>query len=601
MWRYVVYPFRRLGILNKLILFYIFFIFAPGVIAMVVYYQKSVQVNEQEMNESILRTLHQAAVNISYHKDNVSRASDLFFSKPRLHEYLRRYENYEAYEHLQDFVDLIEYITNVSDYPDVHRIRVFIDPQLPFSKENIHFFPMTILQRHDWFNTMAAKNGDVLWKSAYKQLLSDELTTDVLSAVRIIRNPQQFDEIIGVLIIDMKEETLFASIGSINFDMSSDTYVVNENGVIIAHADKSHLGDNRSDYWTGNQLATEKEGYFKKDIGNETNYVLFSRIPESEWTIVSEIPVSMLSSRSRQLTRTSGIIVMAATFIVFLLVIVLSFGLLAESLSRRIKDLIRIMRRDGIGRFNDRLRFGFRDFRLLEQNILELVDTTNSMAEENYRARLREREAQLRALQAQINPHFLYNTLETINWMAIRHSASDISSLIKSLTTYFRLTLNKGRDFISVHDEVRLSRAYLDIQKARFENWFETVFEMDPGAESVLIPKLTLQPIIENALLHGIRRRRGETLGWIRVSITREHDDLILTVADNGPGIPPDSRTRLMPVPRPAAEEASGGYGLYNVHERIRLYCGDAYGVVVRSEEGCGTEVIIRMKVMKKE
>ncbi|WP_197479976.1 cache domain-containing sensor histidine kinase [Paenibacillus swuensis] len=564
---------------------------------MVVYYNKSVQVNEQEMNESNLRTLHQAAVNISYYVNNAARASDSFFAKPRLHEYLKLHKDYEAYQHLQDFIHLVDYINSFSEYPDIARIRIFIDPQLPFSNENIHFFSLNRLQHQPWYDEVVRKNGDILWKSAYPQTTADTLTTDVITAARIIRDPLDYDNIVGVLMVDLNQQTLQDSISHLQDDMGGTTYVLNEEGAIIGDKDLRRLGQQRMDKEFKEETAGKNEGFFKKEINNQDYYVQFAKITGTGWTIVSEVPVSGINAESRNLTRTSAIIVMAATFIVFLLLIVLSLGLIAESISRRVKDLIRIIRRDGVERLNDRIRFGFRDFRLLEQNILELVQTTNTMAEETYRSRIQEREAQLKALQAQINPHFLYNTLETINWMAIRSGSKDISAMIKALTTYFRLTLNKGKDFVSIRDEVKLSVAYLDIQRSRFENAFEFQLEVEEGAEAMLIPKLTLQPIIENALMHGIRKRRDPSPGWIKLAIRHGSDgDLFITIADNGPGIPSDVQWRLMPTPQPSGDEEAGGYGLFNVHERIRLYCGEPYGLSVQSELGEGTAITLHMK-----
>jgi two-component system sensor histidine kinase YesM len=593
----LLFPFRRLSILKRLILIYIMFIFLPGVCTIYLYYQKSIAVNEQEMNESILKTLYQSSINISYHLNNISQATDIFFSKRKIYNYLDWSERYEAYEHLHEFIELIELITNVQDYPDVFKIRIFIDPKLPFSRENIHFFPLTLLQQQSWYPEIVKQNGSVFWKSTYQPQFSNELPIPVLSAARVIRDPNNYDHFIGVLMIDITEEKLYESIQSIKLDIADAVYVMDENGVVIAHTDKFNLGRNMSDVYDTTLTQGKDEGFFKYRVDDKDNYILYTTIPSTQWKVVADIPVSKISTRNRELTRTSGILVMAATFIVFLLLIVLSFGLMAESVSKRIGDLIRMMRKDGMTHIDERLRFGFTDIRLLEHSIRNLIGAVNTMAEESYRAKLQEREAQLRALQSQINPHFLYNTLETINWMAIRRKAGDISSLINALSTYFRLTLNKGRDFVTVHDEVRLAQAYLDIQSSRFENKFETVFDVEPGAELLIMPKLTLQPIIENALLHGIRKKRNPEPGLITIRIYCEHKDVIVTITDNGAGIPESVLKHIMSSS--LSKDSMESYGLYNVHERIRLYCGDAYGLTVHSEEGRGTEVSIRMKAIQ--
>lgn len=232
--------------------------------------------------------------------------------------------------------------------------------------------------------------------------------------------------------------------------------------------------------------------------------------------------------------------------------------------------------------------------------------------EETYRSKVQEREAQLRALQAQINPHFLYNTLDTINWIAIGHKAHDISQMIDGLARYFRLSLNKGKDVVTVTDELELAKVYLEIQQTRFPKSFEFAFELagkdesDEAPkvglilESCLIPKLTLQPIVENALLHGIRKAKGKT-GKITIRAYIDGDDLLLSVSDDGIGMDPDFAQTLLTEPRPAMRTDGSGssYGLYNVNERIRLFSGEDYGLNIQSQLGEGTTITARFKCQR--
>ncbi|MNC23336.1 Sensor histidine kinase YehU [compost metagenome] len=221
--------------------------------------------------------------------------------------------------------------------------------------------------------------------------------------------------------------------------------------------------------------------------------------------------------------------------------------------------------------------------------------------EESYRVKVKEREAELRALQAQINPHFLYNALDMINWSAIAHGAEDTSQMIEALALYFRLSLNKGKDHVSVADELNLARVYLEIQQSRFPSTFTFHISQEPGLEQCTVPKLTLQPIVENALLHGIRRSK-EKKGTIRIAAERDGEDVLLTVSDDGIGMEEETAKRLLlePPPDVKADGSGSSYGLFNVNERIRIFAGEASGLSIETAPGMGTRVEVRLKGLAK-
>jgi two-component system sensor histidine kinase YesM len=237
---------------------------------------------------------------------------------------------------------------------------------------------------------------------------------------------------------------------------------------------------------------------------------------------------------------------------------------------------------------------------MLERSVDHLIIRVRTLVEEKYKAELHEREAQLQALQAQINPHFLYNTLDTINWIAIGKGATDISQMIDGLAKYFRLSLNKGQSIVSVEDELRLAQVYLEIQQSRFLDTFDFRLEIQEGLDAYRMPKLILQPIVENALLHGIRKAKDRR-GLIVISAKEDKGDLFFAVSDNGIGMEESLASRLLTeAPSESANRGSSdsgsSYGLFNVNERIKLYSGDGYGVGIHSRLGLGTTVTVRLK-----
>jgi two-component system sensor histidine kinase YesM len=208
------------------------------------------------------------------------------------------------------------------------------------------------------------------------------------------------------------------------------------------------------------------------------------------------------------------------------------------------------------------------------------------------------RDAELQALQAHIKPHFLYNTLDTINWMSRKKGALDVAELVESLSQLFRIGLSKGNDIISLESEIEHIHSYLKIQKARYKDKLNYSISINPELNNIQVVKLVLQPIVENAIYHGIKERRGPG----NITITGEEVDgnLVLNVSDDGVGIPKERLCKLnesLAVSFDSLEETRNreaiGYGVMNVQARIRLTFGEPYGLSIESEQGKGTIVKI--------
>ena len=197
---------------------------------------------------------------------------------------------------------------------------------------------------------------------------------------------------------------------------------------------------------------------------------------------------------------------------------------------------------------------------------------------------------QLQLLQAQVNPHFLYNTLDTIIWLIEGGMPEDAVDMISNLSVFFRTSLSKGKDIIPLSEEQRHTVSYLEIQQSRYRDILEFEIHIPEEYRSLMVPKLTLQPLAENALYHGIKNKRGG--GKILIQGEKDGEDLILRVTDNGQGMTPE---RLAEIQNAIRTGARAGFGLSAVAERLRLYYGEGYGMKIESEEGKGTVVEIRL------
>lgn len=214
-----------------------------------------------------------------------------------------------------------------------------------------------------------------------------------------------------------------------------------------------------------------------------------------------------------------------------------------------------------------------------------MVMRLDMLINEVYDSRIKEKEYEMRALQAQINPHFLYNTLSLINWKAIEAGADDISRITLSLSTFYRTSLNKGKNVMSIKDELDNMRSYLDIQLMMHDGEFDTDIIIDDEILHYNTLNLILQPLIENAIDHGIDMNTG-IRGKITITGRQNGDEIELTVEDNGVGMTPEQAEKII-------TEESKGYGVRNVNERIKLYYGEQYELRIKSEIGKGTKVTV--------
>lgn len=262
----------------------------------------------------------------------------------------------------------------------------------------------------------------------------------------------------------------------------------------------------------------------------------------------------------------------------------------ASRLARRIGRLAGAMRALEQGRFDVRTEDAGRD------EVAFLAAGFNSMAERldahvtrEYRDRIRQREYDMQALQAQLHPHFLYNSLASISWLGMQSGSEDIPAISNALARFYRLSLSRGRNIILVSDEADQARAYLDVMMIRYRGRINALFRVSKDVADTWTLKLVLQPFVENALLHGLHVLKNHIN--LIVSAERDGDALVWKVIDDGVGMPADRLPDLN-------GGAPAGYGIANVHRRIRTYFGEEYGVTLMSEEGVGTAVMIRMPLL---
>ena len=304
--------------------------------------------------------------------------------------------------------------------------------------------------------------------------------------------------------------------------------------------------------------------------------------------------VQQLARLRADLNRKSAILI--GVTVVVLILLFLSIVTYSMVVSRRITTPV-------IALTEKAKQFGKRDFsrakpietnitelEILDDSFNEMTDHISALIEKQIENERSLHQAELELLQAQINPHFLYNTLDSIAILAESDREEDVIDMITSLSTFFRNSLSEGEDIHTLRAEMAQAVSYLEIQQIRYSDILSYSMNIDEDVQDCLIPKLILQPLIENALYHGIKNRRGR--GLITITGGRENNKILLRVRDNGIGM--DSE-RLEQLQNGIYQQKQGSFGLWNVHQRIRLYCGAPYGLSFESTPGEGTTVTVTL------
>lgn len=427
---------------------------------------------------------------------------------------------------------------------------------------------------------------------------------EVISVVRAILDPDtQITK--GVILIDLKLRVVAETLKDVRLGKSGFLMVIDGQGKSI-YTPASPLVEGIQKQWFADQMS----GDFSRKIDGQQLEFIYRKSPFTDWTTVGVFSTDEAVSEVQEIR----FYLISFIFLVSFLGVTASFYL-AYSISRPILRLMHSMQTAESGDLTihpmgirlDEIGMLGRSFNAMLTQIVKLI----SLVEVKERQK---KEAELRILHANIKPHFLYNTLDTIQWMARKNGAADVSEMVESLAKLFRIGLSNGQDAILLIDEVEHVISYLKIQQTRYKAKLNFDIQIDPAVttEKLLLLKLILQPIVENAIYHGIKERRGP--GHIQLNVTLEKEYVMIKIADDGLGMTKETLDALNNKLSNALNEIQlqsttddseqeqvalrvnrmiGGYGIMNVHTRIVLSFGESYGVFIESQEGKGTIVTI--------
>lgn len=393
---------------------------------------------------------------------------------------------------------------------------------------------------------------------------------------------------VGLVVLYVKE-TVIASIYERKMNYKGGNfYILDQNGKIISSQNKERL------YLDFNEAtsisipnSTQVETNFFQGKGSEKVLVSTHRLEPLQWSIVSVIPIDEITVERKEINK----LIIRIGSLCLLFSFIVSY-LLSRSITRPIFQLSRTMRDIRTGHLTVRSSYQSSDeIGYLNDVFNNLMDRIEELLAENVEEQKTKAEIEFKLLQTQVQPHFLYNTLETIISLIKLDMKTEAITAAKYMANFYKISLSKGNDIISLREEMQLSESYLEIQQLRYVEYMEYTMDIDEEIMSSSISKLTLQPIVENAIYHGLKRKMEK--GILRITGSRVGDEVHIEIYDNGVGIEEAQIKGMMREVSGTSEKA--GFGVRSVHNRIRMLYGERYGLEVESQIGCYTKVTIRL------
>lgn len=553
---------------HKLFVSYLAVILIPLTILGVYSYQQSKQVQLEQAHVVLQDNLRKIDDSLSYKLQRFNAAIELISYNPNFsHIFNEEYKSYYAmYQDLNEIVDpLINTTTSLNS--EIQRIVIYTENNLTQRLNSI--MPITAVEQEAWYQEVM-QTLDTHWYAEDGKVFG---VRRIFGDVNYEKKNLVYVELVPSFLSDSLDLT----------DIKQAAAVITDPEGKVIYATEADSGD-------GFHAAELVE---QRLLGGESalpEHIWLQReMRETSWSLSLIVPADALTISPWKIIRAT-LLIEGISVAVSLLII----SILSRVFVRRIQRLNHKMQLVEEGSLSINLKVHASDeIGELESRFGKMLASINVLIEEGYKSKITQREAELRALQAQINPHFLYNSLSVINWKAMDVGADEISRVAGLLSTFYRTTLNHGKDHLLVKDELLNTKSYLEMQLIMHDHNFDVIYDIEQDILDQQMIKLILQPLVENAIEHGIdQKRTGRGALRINGRVSEDKSSIIFTIEDNGPGFEPDILDEVL-------IQQSKGYGLRNVHERVQVQYGSPYGITIESKVDGWTRVSVTLPMKR--
>lgn len=498
-------------------------------------------------------------------------------SNPKVISYLQQNEHsFERIAQNSDIIDLLSRLSYVKEA--VQSVQLYGKETTENSSIGANgVFGYRIAENSSWYDQIA--NSDYCWVGTHPIEVGSFPPDDrqVISFARKVLSSGTGKEV-GILVVNVKLSFMQNMVAGSSADVAR--YILDTNHRLIVQAvpkNETAFSFNDNKEHLEKLLDKASSGNFAEARLPDRALLIWNVQDHTQWTVMDIIPWENVTQGSRRIQQ----VILYATAFCIVLAVVMAYFLSREFVDP-IRRLVAAMKQMKLGNLDVQVTNDYQnEFGHLNRNFNQMTTRIEQLITQVNEQNRRKREAELQVLQEQINPHFIYNTLDMMNWHAIQSGARDISRMLALLGKMLRLGLSGGSSFIKVRSEIEHLKCYVELQKIRYKNRIHISVSVPESLYDLYVPKLIIQPFVENALIHGLQSLDE---GVIDISAWEDESDIYWAVSDNGHGM---NSAEGLP--------AWGHNGIRNVHDRIRLYFGEIYGIHFQSEPGAGTVVTIRM------
>lgn len=443
-----------------------------------------------------------------------------------------------------------------------------------------------------WYQNARSEIENIHFSTPHVQNLFDDGTFRYHRVVSLSRSVDINDGSTsgsGVLLVDMKYSVLEDMLERINETSSGIYYYLcSRDGEIIYHPRWTEI--NRGLFKEkNNKAASYEDGTYEMKTDGQKENIVVGSVAYTGWKLIGVVPESV---QETSINKFRYYIITTILILVMMLLQVNRF--ISRKISRPIRELDESVKAYEAGAMPDIYIGGSAEIRHLGYSVQKSYEQIEALMKEIIQQQTERRKSELDALQSQINPHFLYNTLESITWMIEAQRNKEAVVMISELAKLLRVSLSRGKTIISIGDELQHSRSYMNIQRVRYKERFKVEFLIDEEIKNYCIVKLVIQPLLENAIYYGVGNMDEDDDGQILIRGEKKGEDICISIEDNGMGMPEDIRSNILTDNSKVPKHGSG-VGVINVHSRISLMFGPEYGLEVYSELDEGTKVVIHI------